>query len=67
MGSTGWADNTSYTVEITYAADRLQVSVDGTLEIDIAGTSTHCHPRPLQLLPTQHALHGDRSCGGVGV
>ncbi len=38
LGGTGWADNTTYLVELEYDIDRIQVWVDGTLEFDVAGT-----------------------------
>ncbi len=38
LGSTGWADNTTYTVELIYDVSHIQVWVDGTLEFDEYGT-----------------------------
>ncbi len=38
LGSVGWADNTTYLVELQYDIDRIQVWVDGTLEFDVSGT-----------------------------
>jgi len=37
-GGVGWVDYTPYTFEITYSATRLQVSVDGVPELDVAGS-----------------------------
>ena len=37
LGSTGWADNQTYTIVIDYKFARLQIWVDGSLEIDIPG------------------------------
>ena len=38
LGSVGWSYNTAYVFDITYSASRLQVSVDGSPEIDISGS-----------------------------
>lgn len=38
LGSTGWADLTTYTFDLVFTATRVQVLVDGTKEIDITGT-----------------------------
>lgn len=38
LSSTGWSDNTQYSFKFEYSATTLKVYVDGSLEIDIAGT-----------------------------
>jgi hypothetical protein len=38
LGDTGWARGVEYEFRISYGQDRLQVWVDGVLEIDITGT-----------------------------
>jgi cysteine-rich repeat protein len=37
LGSTGWSDNTSYTLEVVFTTTSMQVFVDGSLELDITG------------------------------
>jgi len=37
LGNIGWADNTTYEFEFVFTQNRLQVYVDGELEIDIEG------------------------------
>lgn len=34
-GNTGWADNTSYNFVVDYTASRIQVQIDGQLELDL--------------------------------
>lgn len=38
LGTTGWADNTTYEFEIEFTANLIRVIVDGTLELEVAGT-----------------------------
>ena len=38
LGSTGWVDYTTYTIEMAFDVDEIQVWVDGKLEFDLAGT-----------------------------
>ncbi len=38
IGSTGWVDYQTYTIEMTYNLGTIQVWVDGVLEFDLAGT-----------------------------
>lgn len=38
LGAAGWTDETTYAFEVVYDVDRLQVWVDGALEIDLAGS-----------------------------
>ena len=38
LGTSGWADNTTYLVELQYEVDHIQVWVDGILEFDEVGT-----------------------------
>lgn len=38
LGSTGWADNTLYTFDLTFTEDLIEVFVDGTKEISYAGS-----------------------------
>ena len=38
LGYTGWADNTTYLIELVYDVSHIQVWVDGTLEFDEYGT-----------------------------
>ncbi|MDD9934820.1 MAG: hypothetical protein OXT09_14520, partial [Myxococcales bacterium] len=35
LGSTGWSDNTSYDVHVTYRPDRLIIAIDGVTEFDV--------------------------------
>jgi cysteine-rich repeat protein len=37
-GSTGWADNTTYTVQVDYSTTQVDVWVDGTLEFSESGS-----------------------------
>jgi cysteine-rich repeat protein len=37
-GSTGWSDNTSYTVQVDYSTTQVDVYVDGTLEFSETGS-----------------------------
>lgn len=37
LGSTGWADNTEYNFEITFTSALVEVKVNGTTELSIAG------------------------------
>jgi large repetitive protein len=36
FGATGWADNTAYTALVTYRPDRLEIVIDGRLELALA-------------------------------
>ncbi|HWO20624.1 MAG TPA: OmpA family protein [Kofleriaceae bacterium] len=38
LGSTGWADNTPYLLQLTYRPNRLELRVDGKLELDLRPT-----------------------------
>ncbi|MEM9838903.1 MAG: PEP-CTERM sorting domain-containing protein [Pseudomonadota bacterium] len=38
LGSTGWADNTEYDFDLVFTTTRVQVFVDGILELDITGS-----------------------------
>ncbi len=38
LGSTGWADNTTYTVQVDYSTTQVDVYVDGTLEFSESGS-----------------------------
>ena len=38
LGSTGWADNTAYTFDLTFTSTLIEVFVDGILEISLAGS-----------------------------
>lgn len=38
LGSTGWADNTSYAFDLIFTASNIQVLVNGVKELDISGT-----------------------------
>ena len=38
LGSTGWADNTTYTVQVDYSTTQVDVYVDGTLEFSELGS-----------------------------
>lgn len=40
LGSTGWADNTSYEFDIEYTSTNFKLYVDGVLQADINGTFT---------------------------
>jgi uncharacterized protein (TIGR03382 family) len=35
LGTTGWQDNTPYELRLTYRSDRLELRVDGKLELDL--------------------------------
>jgi MYXO-CTERM domain-containing protein len=37
LGSTGWVDYTTYTIEMAFDVDEIQVWVDGKLEFDLTG------------------------------
>jgi hypothetical protein len=38
LDSTGWEDNTEYTFRFIFQPNRLQVFVDGALELDVTGS-----------------------------
>jgi MYXO-CTERM domain-containing protein len=38
LGSTGWADNTTYTVQVDYSTTQIDVYVDGALEFSESGS-----------------------------
>jgi hypothetical protein len=38
LGSTGWADNTTYSFDLLFTASNIQVLVDGVKEIDVNGS-----------------------------
>jgi hypothetical protein len=40
LGSTGWADNTEYTFDLTFTDSLIEVFVDGALEISYSGSFT---------------------------
>jgi len=39
LGSTGWADNTTYSFDLVFTADLIQVYVDGVLELDVSAAA----------------------------
>ena len=38
LGSTGWADNTTYSFDLVFTSDLIQVYVDDVLELDVSAT-----------------------------
>lgn len=38
LGSTGWMDNTEYDFDIVFTATRVQVSVNGVMQLDVSGS-----------------------------